>query len=98
MNNISPNPLLSELVLKLRMIGKLEPDLRKKKAYSIAVESLLENADKFNDMAMTNSVRQAFKALPGIGDSISMKIEEYLMTGNIRKLVELEANEKSVNK
>jgi DNA polymerase/3'-5' exonuclease PolX len=89
MNNISPNPLLSELVLKLRMIGKLEPDVRKKKAYSIAVESLLENAEKFSELVMTPSIKMAFKSLPGIGDSISAKIEEFIMTGNIKKLIEL---------
>jgi DNA polymerase/3'-5' exonuclease PolX len=89
--NMSPNPLLSELIIALRLIGKYEPEPHKAKAYDVAVNSLLRNADKFNELAMHSPGGKAFKELDGIGDSISLKIEEFLMTGKIHKLEELKA-------
>jgi DNA polymerase/3'-5' exonuclease PolX len=86
------SPLLAELVYQLRQLAALEPEPRKRQAYLKAGESLLENADKFNDMARQPSSKQAFKELPGIGDSISSKIEEFLMFGKITKLLELQQN------
>ena len=95
--NVSPNPLLTDLVYQLRMIGKLEPDMHKRTAYAMAVESLLLNADSFGEMAMAMSIAKEFKKLPGIGDSISSKIEEFLMTGKIQKLIDLQASTNESN-
>jgi DNA polymerase/3'-5' exonuclease PolX len=84
------SPLLAELVYQLRQLSVLETEPRKRQAYLKAGESLLEHAEDFNFMASQVASKEAFKSLPGIGDSISSKIEEFLVFGKIQKLVELQ--------
>jgi DNA polymerase/3'-5' exonuclease PolX len=83
------SPLLAKLVGQLREIGSLESEPRKKMAYTKAIASLLEASDEFDSMVLQPSSQKVWKKLPGIGDSICLKIEEFLMFGMINKLREL---------
>jgi DNA polymerase/3'-5' exonuclease PolX len=80
------SPLCSELVYQLRQLAKFEKDPHKSNSYKKASDSILENAETFDEMV----IKGDFKILPGIGDSINKKISEFLMTGHINKLRELQ--------
>ena len=81
------NPLCNSLAIELRKLSTLEPDPHRAKAYQKAATVLLENIEQFDSLMIDKD----FKSLPGIGDSINRKIEEFLMTGHISKLKELES-------
>lgn len=78
------NREISRILFEMAELLEMERVLFKPRAYERASESVASFDADLNDLYKKGGVK-ALKTVPGVGEGIALKIEEYLKTGHIKE-------------
>ena len=82
-----PNPELAALFLEIADLLDLDGEKFKPEAYRRAARTLEATSDPVEELVRTHRL----STLPGVGDALAKKIEEYVETGHVHYLERLRA-------
>ncbi len=80
---MKPSNELSKILLEFSIYHSIKGDAFKPRAYELASESVAGLGDDIKQTWQTGGIK-ALTALPGIGESIAEKIDEFYRTGKIK--------------